>query len=145
MLQARCKTVTKVLRSPAFFVDDDGMYRLDETYRGVTAIKGVSATGDGWMLLPDGIMHLHAGFRWNGPDIVLDHPKLMIPSALHDAGCYGLASGAIPKENAKQVHFTYRDAMKTWRVPWIRRKVQFRAVRHGHGIYAKLSGLFKNS
>lgn len=134
---------TVKLRLPAITIRDDGMYVLDEIYPGKTAIRGLNVEGAGWKLMENGNMILQRGFVWNGPDVVLDHPLLMIPSALHDAGCYGLADGTIPKEKAAQVHYTYRDAMKTWRVPWIRRKVQFRAVFHGHGLYAKIAGWFK--
>lgn len=130
------------MRQPAYHTHEDGTYTLDEKYSGKTAINGLNAEGDKWMLLPNGQMILDVGFRWNGPDVVLDHPLLMMPSALHDAGCYGLKSGEIPKEKAKQVHYTYRDAMKTWGVPKIRRVVQFRAVRHGHSLYARMAGWF---
>lgn len=132
----------RILRQPAYIINEEGLYVLDEEYEGRTAIMGLNVKGEHWTLLPNGQMILHVGFTWNGPDIVLNTPDLMIPSALHDAGCYGLASGVIPKSHAKQVHFTYRDAMKTWRVPWIRRKVQFRTVLHGQGLYAKLGRVF---
>ena len=134
--------MTRRLIVPRHEIDDEDMYVLLEDYDGITAILGLDVLANGWQLMPDGRMTLFAGFRWNGPDIVLDTPKLLIPSALHDAGCYGLASGVIPQEKAPQVHYTYRDAMKTWRVPWIRRKVQFRAVFHGHKWYSWFGGIF---
>ena len=134
--------MAKELISPRFSPQPDGTYIMRENYFGQTAILDLKVSGENWSLQPDGTMVLMVGFVWNGPDVVLDHPLLMIPSALHDAGCYGLSSGLIPKSHAKQVHYTYRDAMKTWGVPRWRRVIQFRAVRHGHGLYSRIMGWF---
>ena len=117
-------------RSPAYYVNEDGTYTLDENYPGKTLVTGYNIAGDRFSLLENGNLILKPGFRWNGPSgPAVDTPKSMMPSGLHDCLYGAISAGLLPDSVRELSDETYREALRNWMVPGWRRLLHFKGVR----------------
>lgn len=114
---------------PTFTILDDGRYRLGTDYTGMTALRGYDLDTPYCTLYPNGVLMLKSGFVWDGPTFAFNTDDTFMPSALHDCLCDLHSDGWLPDETRVWADYTYRDALRTWRVPAWRRALHFRGVR----------------
>ena len=59
-----------------------------------------------------GILYVHAGYQWNGPNIIPDSDSSMRGSLIHDALCELLAMGLLQKHHVKRMNDIFYDVCK---------------------------------
>ena len=108
-------------------------YVCEEDKSFQTRVKGYSVeVEDGWVRLDeDGVIHIKAGYSWNGPSgPTRDTANTMAPSLVHD-GLYQIFKEALipAKNNRKLSDLTFLDMLKDNGMSWLRRRLWYRGVR----------------
>ena len=110
-------------------------YRLEESEWAQLDLKPDDLIITDYALLSrEGVLHIAAGYAWDGPSgPTLDTKDVMTPSLIHDCLYQLMAEGHLPSNYRRAADKELTRLMKDRGVNWLRRKIWWRGVRFAGG------------